>query len=158
MLYVTYPQSLLHLGYVWTVATGASLPSASGKDLHAAGQWVEVKLLPQEPLKTLCAFPCVTSASLPQRPCHLLCTCMCACLCLHMFMLVCMWCVCMFTNVCACVCLHMFMPVCVYSHVRVLHGVCACAHHSVCAEGRGQPSSITYPLSPLTLFFETVSY
>lgn len=114
---------------------------------------LEVKLLPQEPLKTLCAFPCVTSATLPQRPCYLLCTCVCAHLCLHMFMLVVMWCVCMFTNVCACVCLHMFMPVCVYSHVRVLHGVCACAHHSVCAEGRGQPSvsPVLYHPSPCFL-------
>lgn len=143
MLCVTYPWSLLHHGCVWTVTTGTSLPSASGKDLHLRCRSVdlEVKRLPQELLKILCAFPCVTSATLPQSPCHLLCTCVCACLCLRMFMLVCMWCV----YVHICVCLHMFMLLCVYSHVHVLP--------SVCAEGRGQPSvsPVLYHPSPCFL-------
>lgn len=77
--------------------------------------------------------------------CVHVCVCICSCLCACG--------VCMFINVCVCVCLHMFMLVCVYSHVHVLHGVCACAHHGVCAEGRGQLSGspILYHPSPCFL-------
>lgn len=128
MLYVTYPRSLLHHGCVWTVATGASLLSASGKDLHTAGQWVWRSNAFFEdtlhiPLRNKCH-----SSPRPLPPavhmCVHVCVCICSCLCacgvyVHK---------CVFVCVCICSCL------CVYIHMCMCSMVCVRVHTMVCVQ------------------------
>ena len=65
---------------------------------------------------------------------HSFCVCVCVCVCVHMFVGVCLLCVCIYVCVCVsvCVCVHMWVYLCPRMHACNSACVCVCVCEGMC--------------------------